>query len=74
MGNTRKNARKGVPEKYYSVQAAIEAQGLTRKQVCDLIGKDKSYVSKLVNRKARPSLVMAERIGRVLNVEISALL
>lgn len=74
MGNTRKKAKRVLPEKFYSVQAAIDAQGLSRRQVCELIGKDKSYVSKLVKRKARPSFVMAERIARVLNVEISALL
>ena len=73
MWNTRKKTGRA-PDKYFSVAAAIEAQGLTRKQVCDLIGKDKSYVSKLVNRKARPSFEMAVRIERVLHVDIAALL
>lgn len=73
MANTRKKARV-LPRRFHSLAAAIEAQGITQRQAAVLIGKDEPYVSKLVNRKARPSLEMAVRIERLFNVDPAGML
>lgn len=72
MGNTRKNGRAG--KVYSSLREGIKARGLSQVEAARILGKSEPYVSKLVNKKERPSLEMAVRIARLFNVDPAGLL
>lgn len=57
INNTLKEIRKGA--------------GLTQRQLAELIGKDRSLISKFENGDNLPSVETAKAIGKVLNVSWS---
>lgn len=63
-----------LPARFHSLAAAKEARGLSQVQMARMLGKDEPYISKLINRQARPSLEMAIRIERLFNVDPAGLL
>lgn len=73
MGNARKKPRQ-MPREFHSLKAAIEAQGLTQRQAAAILGMSEFYVSKIVNRRERPSLARAVRISQAFNVNVASLL
>lgn len=73
MGNTSKKTRQQ-PREFHSLKAAIEAKGLTQRQAAVVLGMTEPYVSKIVNRKERPSLARAVRISQLFNVNVASLL
>ena len=73
MRNARKKAEVE-PRRFHSLAAAKEYRGLTQTEMARMLGKSAPYVSKLINRKERPSLEMAIRIERLFNVDPAGLL
>lgn len=66
--------RKTVQKPFTTLRGALDAHGMTQRELARLIGKDEPYVSNLLRGKFRPSLPMADRIQRVLNVDLAAML
>jgi transcriptional regulator with XRE-family HTH domain len=62
------------PKRFTTIRAALEAQGLTQREFARLIDCSEPYVSNLLAGKFRPSLPVADRIQRVLNVDLGAIL
>lgn len=60
--------------RYQSLQAALKEQKLTQRQLAKLIGKSESYVSRVLSGDFQPSLPVAVRIQRALNVDLASLL
>lgn len=73
MKNARKN-RGMLARRFYSLKAALDAHDLKQNEAARILGKSEAYVSKLVNRRERPSLEIAVRIEQLWNVDPSGLL
>lgn len=70
MGNASTNAQ---PKRYQTLRAALDREQMTQAQFAKLIGKSEAYVSNILAGRFRPSLLVAARIQRVLNVDIEAM-
>lgn len=73
LGVMRNASTKAQPKRYQTLHSALQAEGMNQRQLAKLIGKSEAYVSNILAGRFRPSLVVAARIQRVLNVDIGAM-
>lgn len=60
--------------KYQSLQAAVDASPLTQRAIAKAVGISESYFCHLLkDGKRRPSLAVALRLARVLDVDLAGL-
>lgn len=61
--------------RYQTLQAAVTASGLTHDEIAKRVGVDRTYVTHLLrDGKRQPSLAIALRLSRVLDMDPAALL
>lgn len=51
------------------IKEAREAKQLTQQELADVIGRDRSLITKIENGDAFPSVTTAKEIGRVLEID-----
>jgi transcriptional regulator with XRE-family HTH domain len=70
----RNASTKAEPKRFTTMRAAMEAKGVTQRELARLIDTSEAHVSNILAGRTRPSLTLADRIQRVLNVDLGAML
>lgn len=55
------------------IKEILSEKGITQKELCEMLGKSKQYVSNIVNGRGSISVPVLEEIAKVLSVPVASL-